>query len=228
MRCVPFPACIASRRSRTSAVARVYIARHGETTWNAVGRYQGRLESPLSPLGCAQARAFARALTGKGIVRVISSPLSRCVQTALPLAAAINVPVVTNDLLLEIAHGTWEGRYRDEIARTEPELYYEWREHPERVRFENGESLGDVFERWRRFVASFDASDDTVLVTHDVVVRVAILEQTGRGASMLRSVRAANGAFAVFSVEGGRWELEEPCVDEHLAGLAADIERQAL
>lgn len=209
-------------------MAIIRIARHGETTWNAVGRYQGRLDTPLSPLGQAQALALAGALSNKAVRRIISSPLSRCVQTAMPLSLAIGVPVESDPLLLEIAHGTWEGRYRQEIAATEPVLFMAWREHPEGVRFEGGESLQDVLDRWKAFVSGFDASVDTLLVTHDVVVRLAILERTGRGMNELRHVRALNGAYAEFEVEDGEWTLRHQCVSDHLAGLAADIERQAL
>jgi probable phosphoglycerate mutase len=206
----------------------VYLARHGETTWNAVGRYQGRLETPLSPLGQAQAQALAGALAGRGIERIISSPLSRCVQTAVPLSILTGVPIETDPLLLEIGHGTWEGRYRDEIARSEPVLYREWREHPERVRFDGGESLHDVLERWKTFVREFEPRGDTMLMTHDVVVRLAVLERTGRGLDELRHVRALNAAYAEFEVEGSQWTLRRECVADHLADLAADPERQAL
>jgi phosphoserine phosphatase len=209
-------------------VAIVRIARHGETTWNAVGRYQGRMETPLSPLGQAQAQALCGALRDKGIASIISSPLSRCVQTALPLSMSTGVPTQAEPLLLEIAHGTWEGRYRDEIARSEPELYYEWREHPERVRFVGGEGLQDVLDRWQRFVAQFDPAADTLLMTHDIVVRLALLERTGRSLSDLRRVHALNGAYAQFEVSDGVWNLASECVSDHLAGLEADPERQAL
>ena len=206
----------------------VYVARHGETTWNAVGRYQGRIETPLSPLGQAQAQALAGALADKGIERIISSPLSRCMQTALPLSVETGVAIEANPLLLEIAHGTWEGRYRDEIAQNEPELYRTWREHPQDVRFEGGESLAEVFARWKNFVERFEPRVNTLLVTHDIVVRLALLERTGRPMSDLRHVRALNAAYARFEVSGERWTLCEECVGEHLADLAADPDKQAL
>jgi broad specificity phosphatase PhoE len=208
--------------------ANVYIARHGETTWNAVGRYQGRLETPLSPLGQAQAQALAAALAPKGIGRIISSPLSRCVQTAVPLSVETGVPLETDPLLLEIAHGDWEGRYRDEIARSEPELYRTWREQPQLVKFAGGESLLDVFERWKHFAERFDPRENTLILTHDIVVRLALLERTGRPMEDLRHVRALNAAYAVFEVTNGRWSLLQECVDDHLAELAADPEKQAL
>ncbi len=215
-------------RRRCRRVPIVRIARHGETTWNAAGRYQGRLDTPLSPLGHAQARALAGALRGKGVRRVISSPLSRCVQTAIPSAQAHGLAVHTDPLLVEIAHGTWEGRYREEIARSEPLLYRQWCEQPQDVRFSGGESLRDVYERWQRFVGSFEAHVDTLLMTHDVVVRIAILERTSRGLDELRHVGACNACYAEFEVNRDAWSLRAECVSEHLTGLAADQERQAL
>jgi probable phosphoglycerate mutase len=206
----------------------IYIARHGETTWNAVGRYQGRLDTPLSPLGQAQAQALAGALAPRHIERIVSSPLSRCVQTAMPLSLQTGVPIETNALLSEIAHGDWQGRYRDEIAASEPERYRTWREHPERVRFAGGESLADVAARWKHFVDGFDPRINTLIVTHDIVLKLAILERTGRPMSELRRVRALNAAYAWFEVSAGVWNLKDSCVAEHLAGLAADVERQAL
>lgn len=206
----------------------VYIARHGETTWNAVGRYQGRLETPLSPLGQAQAQALAAALAGKDVHRIISSPLSRCMQTALPLSVGTGIPIETEPLLLEIAHGTWEGRYRDEIAQNDPERYRTWREHPERVTFDGGESLAQVRARWDAFVARFEPRENTVLYTHDIVVRIALLERAGRPLEDLRHVRALNAAYAHFQLDGGEWTLRSECVADHLSGLSADHERQAL
>ncbi|HET9095999.1 MAG TPA: histidine phosphatase family protein [Candidatus Baltobacteraceae bacterium] len=208
--------------------ANIYIARHGETTWNAVGRYQGRLETPLSPLGQAQAQALAGALEPKNVERIISSPLSRCMQTAVPLSLKTGVPIEQEPLLLEIAHGTWEGRYRDEIAATEPGLYRTWKEHPEVVKFEGGESLADVLARWQKFVEQFDWRVDTLLLTHDIVVRIALLERAGRPMEELRHVHALNAAYAHFEVADGLWTLREECAAAHLAGLAADPERQAL
>jgi len=204
------------------------IARHGETTWNAQGRYQGRLDVPLSPLGRAQARALAEALSDKDIGAIISSPLLRCVETAMPLAELIGVTVQTDPLLTEIAHGTWQGRYRDEIARSEPELYRAWREHPEAVRFEGGESLRDVEVRWQRFVTGFEPHSNTLIVTHDIVARIALLERTGRSIQTLRDVRSLNGAYAEFAVERDRWRLLAESVSSHLKDLEADHERQAL
>jgi len=206
----------------------VFIARHGETTWNVTGRYQGRLESPLSPLGIAQAHRLADALAAYPLTRIISSPLGRCVASAEPVAQRFGLPIERDPLLIEIAHGTWEGRYRDELAVNDPERYRQWRQEPEIVSFEHGESIRDVLDRWRRFVAGFEVKGDTLLVTHDAVVRVALVERLGRPLSAFWRSRVLNGAFAWFQVTRDHWELVEECVSAHLSGLVADPSTQAL
>ena len=207
---------------------RVYVARHGETTWNLAGRYQGRLESELSPLGARQALVLADAMEAAGISRVVSSPLWRCTATAQATAERAGVPVETDDRLIEIAHGTWEGRLRDEIAANDPARYRAWREDPAHVQFENGESIADVLARWRDFVASFAPAAPALVVTHDAVVRVALVDSTARGLEDFWTTRVENGAYAVFDVHAGRWALLDACVTDHLGALRAPTEGQAL
>ncbi|MGZ3504393.1 MAG: histidine phosphatase family protein [Vulcanimicrobiaceae bacterium] len=209
-------------------MAIVRIARHGESTWNRLARYQGRRDADLSPLGRVQAQALAGALHDAGIKRIVSSPLQRCTLTAQPLSELAGLAIGSDHRLIEIAHGSWEGRYREEIERDDPQRYRLWREHPERVAFEYGETLDDVLDRWKRFAASLDTSGDTLIVTHDVVVRLAILERSGRAPAELWQPRVVNGGYAEFEVRAGRWRLLQECVEWHLAGHATDPGSQAL
>ena len=206
-----------------------YVARHGETDWNRAGRYQGQLESTLTELGRSQAAALASALAGSGARRVLSSPLGRCLETAAPVAAALGVSVETDERLLEIAHGTWEGRLRTEIEREETGRMRAWRENPASVRFEGGESLDEVAARWRAFTESLTGkNEDVVIVTHDVLVRIAVLLASDRPLTMLWEPRVQNGGYASLSVEAERWQVVDECRDEHLEGILADTAGQAL
>jgi phosphoserine phosphatase len=205
----------------------IYVARHGETDWNRDGRYQGRRESALTELGVVQARALDEALAREPIERVIASPLARCVQTAQPIARRHAVALETDSNLIEIAHGSWEGRLRSEIERDEPQLMQAWRESPQTVHFPGGESLVDVDRRWRAFAYRLGAADRVLIVTHDVIARLAILAATNRPLSRLWEPPVVNAGYAVFA-GGGGWELVHSCVDEHLAGSHADPASQAL
>ena len=207
---------------------RVYLARHGETTWNVSGRYQGRRESALTQLGTRQAAALAGAMDAAQIERVVSSPMLRCTATARPVAERRALAVETDPRLIEIAHGSWEGRLRDEIAANDPQRYRAWREDPAHVQFEGGENLAQVLERWRAFAAAFRPRAPALVVTHDAVVRVALVDATSGdlGSFWTRSVE--NGAYAAFEVGDAGWTLVAECVAAHLGALRAPTEGQAL
>jgi broad specificity phosphatase PhoE len=127
----------------------LYIVRHAETTWNLAGRYQGRRESALSARGMQQGQRLADAFAQiePPIAHIVTSPMHRTRATAAFVGERLNVPMTTDDALIEIAHGTWEGRMRDEIAASDPERYRTWRQDPAAVAFDQGESLTDVLAR---------------------------------------------------------------------------------
>ncbi len=207
---------------------RVYLARHGETTWNLAGRYQGRRETALTSLGMQQAFALAAPMDAARVGRIVSSPLLRCTATARPTAERLNLRVETDDRLIEIAHGTWEGRVREEIAANDPVRYGAWRNDPANVSFEGGESTRDVLARWRAFAASFVPTVPALVLTHDAVVRAALVDTSGRDLDAFWSTRVENGGFAVFEVTAAGWQLLEERVSAHLDGIRASTEGQAL
>jgi broad specificity phosphatase PhoE len=213
----------------------IWLARHGETTWNVAGRYQGRLESTLTPLGERQAAALAaffvgRAKRGEAVPqRIWSSPLLRCTATAEPSATALGLSVECEQLLIEIGHGTWEGRYREDIAREDPERYRSWREEPARVAFDGGETLADVLARWRTFADALARETQHALVTtHDAVLRCALLNLLGRPLGDFWKMHVENGAFALLASDGQRLSLVRECEVDHLRDLRAEVSGQAL
>ncbi len=209
-------------------MALLFVARHGETQWNRAGRYQGRLESSLTDRGEAQAAALAGALAQCGITRVVSSPLGRCIQTATPLSRALGLPLELDERLIEIGHGSWEGRLRAEIEADDAELFARWKEHPETVSFAGGESLDDVLRRWRAFVGALSGKNDVAVVTHDAIVRIAVLDASGRTPAQFWTPIVGNGAYAVLEFDGVSARVLEDCVNDHLGSLAVDTNLQAL
>jgi broad specificity phosphatase PhoE len=207
----------------------VLVARHGETTWNLAGRYQGRLESELSPLGMRQAAALAEAIAREEpkIERIVSSPLIRCKSTAQYVADRIGVPVETDPRLIEIGHGDWEGRLRDDIMREEPRNWYLWKNKPTEITFSQGDSMQKVAERWMEFTSE-PVRVPTLVVTHDAVVRAAIVLAQVRSLDEIWKVRMENAAYARFDASSAGWRLLEECRSAHLGALRADVARQAL
>lgn len=99
----------------------LYLARHGETEWNRIGRWQGATDIPLSDVGRAQARLLADRLRDRRIARVHASQLSRALETAQIVAARLGAPAPTADpRLRERGYGAFEGLTREECAERFP------------------------------------------------------------------------------------------------------------
>jgi broad specificity phosphatase PhoE len=94
-----------------------YFLRHGQTDWNAQGRIQGHTDMPLNATGLTQARAAAERLVGKGIDRIVSSPLARAHKTAAMVAERLRLPVQVDEELMERTFGAFEGRIIEEVKR---------------------------------------------------------------------------------------------------------------
>jgi len=102
----------------------IFLARHGETEWNRVGRWQGKTDIPLSEVGRAQAQALRDRLRDRGIVRVYASDLGRARETADIVAAALGLtPVRLDERLRERGFGCFEGLTRSECELHHPEAW---------------------------------------------------------------------------------------------------------
>jgi glucosyl-3-phosphoglycerate phosphatase len=149
-------------------VARLLVWRHGRTSWNANGRFQGQLDPPLDDEGRAQAARtaphLAELLSGQESV-VVTSDLLRARATAGALATSLGVPVQVDDRLREHGLGSWEGLTRDEVAERHPEQYADWMAGRP-VRGRGGESADAVAARALAAVAALPPVDVAVLVTH--------------------------------------------------------------
>ena len=140
--------------------AMLVLVRHGESTWIAEGRFQGRRDPPLSTLGRRQAELVAARLVGRSVatplpipagapIGIWHSPLSRAAETAREIARAQSAGVALSPTegLTEIAQGEWEGLpHADVRDRWGPELAA-WRRSPVTDHAPGGESLPDAARR---------------------------------------------------------------------------------
>jgi broad specificity phosphatase PhoE len=177
---------------------RILLARHGETAWNAEGRYQGQRDIPLSEVGIRQARLLGQRLADVAITRAVASPLSRARRTAELALGEGRVGLLQLDPgLQEIGHGDWEGLLAAEIRERDPRRLKAWRDTPETVQMPGagGESIVEVLDRsWPAFARACDGlgDDDTLLVVaHDAVNRVLLCRVLGLPLSRLWSFRQA-------------------------------------
>jgi broad specificity phosphatase PhoE len=142
-------------------VTRILLLRHGQSEWNALGRWQGQADPPLSDLGRQQAHhAGNRLADGGSRFRVaFASDLRRAAETARIIALRLEIEVRPEPALRERHVGSWEGLTRDEIEARWPG----WLD--ERRRPDDFESDGSVLARARAAIATMHAAepDETVL-----------------------------------------------------------------
>ena len=110
-------------------VTRVLLVRHGESEWNAAGRWQGWADTELTGLGILQAGDAAERLRSAGITTVVASDLRRTQHTAEIIAARLGLsPVHADPALREFDVGDWSGLTRPEIEARWPGQLDAWRE----------------------------------------------------------------------------------------------------
>ncbi|HEX9617128.1 MAG TPA: histidine phosphatase family protein [Anaerolineales bacterium] len=128
-------------------MTRLILIRHGETDWNAEGRWQGHADVPLNSRGHAQAEEIARSLAGEKIDAIYVSDLRRTEQTAEPLARAQGLEVRVDQRLREIDQGEWQGLVISEIQSRYADEFRQRRENPLEVAPPGGETALQVRER---------------------------------------------------------------------------------
>ncbi len=141
------------------------LVRHGESTWVAEGRIQGRADPPLSELGRRQAALVAARLADSAATPPLPipagsplacwhSPQRRAAETARSIGEArAGLPLHADDRLREISQGEWEGLTGAEVVARYPEVRAGWRRDPVHVHAPGGESLPEAAHRVGAFAA---------------------------------------------------------------------------
>ena len=153
-----------------SSVRRLILLRHGQTQYNATNRMQGHLDTELTDLGREQAIHAADALADRDPLRIVSSDLTRALDTATALGEAVSVPVTTDVRLRETHLGDWQGLTHHEVDDIAPGAREAWRGDAAAAP-PGGESRVDVAARAMPLVTELlDAGDwgdkPVVLVAH--------------------------------------------------------------
>jgi broad specificity phosphatase PhoE len=149
----------------------IVFVRHGQTEVNREGRFQGRLDPPLTELGVEQARLVAQGLAGCGAQLVLTSPLQRAADTARAIAGVVGAPVEIDERLVEVDYGEWDGQPLGSVSRAQ---WARWRDDATFTP-PGGESLLEVAERVAKFCAELLRSDSTIVaVSHVSPIKAAV------------------------------------------------------
>lgn len=179
------------------------LLRHGQTELNRDGKYSGRGNPELTDLGKKQIAHAARHISERGDVDVIlSSPLGRCQETARAAAEALGMgkdAITTDEAIIEMDFGTWEGRRFVEIQEDHPEAHRECFNYATAAPH-GGESPEQVYRRVSEFVDRVIAEypGKTVLVvTHMMPIKSVLRRALGTGGEIYRSLHLDVASLSV-------------------------------
>ena len=190
----------------TEHTTELWLVRHGETAWSALGRHTGRSDVPLSAEGEDQARALGKRLPADGFDLVLCSPLQRARRTA-DLAGLTDVQV--EPLAVEWDYGTYEGRTRAQI-RAEIPGWSPWT-HPA---MPGGETLEEVCARARAVLDRIRAVPGSavpgsgrrarvLLVAHAHFLRVLATQWIGHDVALARHLLLGPASLGMLGNDRG-------------------------
>src|SRR5262245_1401957 len=178
------------------AETRALLTRHGQSEWNALGRWQGQADPPLSDLGRRQAQEAARSLGA--VDGIWASDLRRAAETAAIIGDDMGVgPVVLDADLRERDAGEWTGLTRAEIERRYPGYLPDGRRP---AGWESADLLVGRAQRPLRRMAETIPGGDGLVITHAGVV-FAVERHLGQDRTRLANVE---GRWVTLAREGLR------------------------
>jgi broad specificity phosphatase PhoE len=187
-------------------VTTVYLARHGESDWNAANRFQGHSDRPLTELGRKQAYALADIVAGERVEAIYSSPLIRALDTARIVAARTGLEVTTRDDLREVDTGSWSGLSRAEVKERFPQGFERWMAGG--AGWEDGETYEEMAARVLaalREIAAAHPEGRVLVVSHGGPIRAIRAAANGMDIHKYRRLRPVepNARLSSVAVENG-------------------------
>ena len=195
----------------------IYIARHGQTEYNASGRLQGHNDSPLTPKGVKQAKELGLKVKDIKFDKVVSSDLGRAfITTYLALNEGKHENTIqTDSRLRELNYGIYNGSFvpglkelnntdhKDHIAISNSFKEFAHYLDNKNVRYEGGESFDDLISRLTTFWKDETLKNSTKLfVAHSGSVR-GLLKIAGINKYQIKEERMPNAFLAKITIEDG-------------------------
>lgn len=183
----------------------ICLLRHGETAYNAEGnKYCGRTDIPLTDKGIEQARRMNNLLQDYDFDQIFCSPLLRA-RTTAEIASGTPTKVQTDNRLIEVDFGQWEGKRSEDFIAEDPDSWTNWLADPTQFRAGNtGERGDEIIARLDSFytelLEKFDGQ--TILVVgHNGINRFFMAKQLGMPLKNYRRLVQENSALTLVTLD---------------------------
>jgi broad specificity phosphatase PhoE len=156
------------------------LLRHGQTAWNAEGRWQGHAAVPLDEVGRQQADALGQYYVQNppNFTHLYCSDLLRTVETATILNHYLQLPIIYSERLREIDVGEWQGMTQSEVLAWDEARFHQFMENPSHNIRPGGESNWQLAERSVRALSAIVRQHPrahVLVVTHGGVIRQSLI-----------------------------------------------------
>lgn len=197
------------------------LIRHGESMANTEKRFAGHSDVPLSPLGASQAETTADYIaTHYHVDSVYASDLLRAFHTGKAIGDRLNLPVIPDRALREIAAGDWEGVRFDDLQRDFAASYDIWLSDIGNAVCDHGESVAALQTRFLEALRRISAENDgktVVIATHATPIRALQCHCEGKPLSDMKSIPwVTNASITVAEYENNAFRLIQAGNDTHL------------
>ncbi len=178
-------------------IPNIVLVRHGQTTWSLSGKHTGRTDVELDSFGIDQAKKVGKVLQGISFQRVLSSPLSRALDTCF-LAGFEPSSVEINNDLVEWDYGDYEGKTTLEIQQERPS----WNVWEQGVI--NGETLDQIAQRVDRVISSLKSDKGPhIIFAHGHLLRILAARWMSLEPSVGGKLQLSPASISVLSSEHG-------------------------
>ncbi len=206
-------------------MTRIILIRHGETEWNALGLYQGQLNSPLTTDGRQQAVALAERLRDTPIDALYTSDLGRTQETAAPLVAKSGLELSIDPRLRERHYGIFQGLDKTTLAAQYPEAYAGHHSGDPDFQIPEGESTRQFYERVTSCLedlAERHHHEQIAIVTHGGFIGLAIKYVLSLALDAERRFTLTNTSYNLITRDDEGWMLHTLGDISHLQGEGQD------
>jgi phosphoserine phosphatase len=176
----------------------IFLVRHGITPANLENRFAGRTAETLHAEGMKQIRQVGERLRHTNIDVVYCGPAKRTLQSAAIIGELLDIPIYTQPELDEMYIPHWDGLTKDEIRQQYGAQYPTWLSAPGTFQLPGCETLVQVQNRALALVGRLMAPDleqNSLLVSHLIVLRCLVLYFKGLALDDFRSIRIDNGSI---------------------------------
>jgi broad specificity phosphatase PhoE len=181
---------------------KLILIRHGETLSNKEKRVQGISSVELSAIGIEQAHLLALSLKDYPIEAIYTSPLKRAIQTAEIINELHQKELHTDQDLMEMDYGDFEGVSFKKIMDVEKDFIDQWMTDPSSVKMPNGESLTQLQERaWRALKKIINKKENALVVSHNFTIATVICRIKNISLNEFVSACVGNASKTIVSIE---------------------------